>query len=151
MKIGCSEVPKPTYPSLLWLAEWKVPAPLKWWLVSETPMPSLHYRAVLSRYWYFCLRHSWDSWGCDQNYNQIQGQKIAWHHHELLNKTSCQSWAIMLIMVIIMDCWIKPLVNHGRLQDRSKEEELFFLVVHSLRWLSLSGNLLNGVSMTHEY
>ena len=28
MKIGCSEVPKPTYPSLLWLAEWKVPAPL---------------------------------------------------------------------------------------------------------------------------
>ena len=29
MKIGCSEVPKPTYPSLLWPAEWKVPAPLK--------------------------------------------------------------------------------------------------------------------------
>ena len=28
MKIGCSEVPKPTYPSLLWPAEWKVPAPL---------------------------------------------------------------------------------------------------------------------------
>ena len=28
MKIGCSEVPKPTYPSLLWLAEWKAPAPL---------------------------------------------------------------------------------------------------------------------------
>ena len=27
MKIGCSEVPKPTYPSLLWPAEWKVPAP----------------------------------------------------------------------------------------------------------------------------
>ena len=27
MKIGCSEVPKPTYPSLLWLAEWKAPAP----------------------------------------------------------------------------------------------------------------------------
>ena len=27
MEIGCSEVPKPTYPSLLWLAEWKVPAP----------------------------------------------------------------------------------------------------------------------------
>ena len=26
MKIGCS-VPKPTYPSLLWLAEWKAPAP----------------------------------------------------------------------------------------------------------------------------
>ena len=29
MKIGCSEVPKPTYPSLLWLAEWKAPAPLR--------------------------------------------------------------------------------------------------------------------------
>ena len=28
MKIGCSEVPKPTYPSLLWPAEWKAPAPL---------------------------------------------------------------------------------------------------------------------------
>ena len=28
MKIGCSEAPKPTYPSLLWLAEWKAPAPL---------------------------------------------------------------------------------------------------------------------------
>ena len=106
MKIGCLEVLKPTY-SLLWLAEWKVPAPLKWWLVSETPMPSLHYRAVLSRYWYFCLRHSWDSWGCGQNYNHIQGQKIAWHHHELLNKISCRSWSIksiMLIMVIIMNC-----------------------------------------------
>ena len=93
-----------------------------------------------------------------------------------LNEISCQMWSIMPIMVIIMNCWIKPLVNrgqpcqswlsswavkyellnikplvnHGRLQDRSKEEELFFLVVHSLRWLSL-GNLLNGVSMTHEY
>ena len=39
----------------------------------------------------------------------------------------------MLIMIIIMNCLIKPLVNHGRLQDRTKEEELFFLVVHSLR------------------
>ena len=29
MKIGCWEVPKPTYPSLLWPAEWKAPAPLK--------------------------------------------------------------------------------------------------------------------------
>ena len=29
MKIGCWEVPKPTYPFLLWLAEWKAPAPLK--------------------------------------------------------------------------------------------------------------------------
>ena len=29
MKIGCSEVPKPTYPSLLWPAEWKAPAPFK--------------------------------------------------------------------------------------------------------------------------
>ena len=29
MKIGCWEVPKPTDPSLLWLAEWKVPAPLR--------------------------------------------------------------------------------------------------------------------------
>ena len=28
MKFGCSEVPKPTYPSLLWPAEWKAPAPL---------------------------------------------------------------------------------------------------------------------------
>ena len=28
MKIGCWEVPKPSYPPLLWLAEWKVPAPL---------------------------------------------------------------------------------------------------------------------------
>ena len=28
MKIGCSEVPKPTYPSSLWPAEWKAPAPL---------------------------------------------------------------------------------------------------------------------------
>ena len=28
MKIGCWEVPKPTDPSLLWQAEWKVPAPL---------------------------------------------------------------------------------------------------------------------------
>ena len=28
MKIGCWEVPKPTDPSLLWPAEWKVPAPL---------------------------------------------------------------------------------------------------------------------------
>ena len=27
MKIGCSELPKPTYPSLLWLAEWNVPVP----------------------------------------------------------------------------------------------------------------------------
>ena len=29
MKIGCSEVPKPSYPSLLWPAEWKMPAPLQ--------------------------------------------------------------------------------------------------------------------------
>ena len=28
MKIGCWEVPKPSYPPLLWLAEWKAPAPL---------------------------------------------------------------------------------------------------------------------------
>ena len=27
MKIGCWEVPKPSYPPLLWLAEWKAPAP----------------------------------------------------------------------------------------------------------------------------
>ena len=30
MKIGCSAVPKPTYPSLLCLAEWKKPAPFTW-------------------------------------------------------------------------------------------------------------------------
>ena len=29
MKIGCWEVPKPTDPSSLWLAEWKVPAPFQ--------------------------------------------------------------------------------------------------------------------------
>ena len=52
---------------------------------------------------YFCLRHSRDSWGCDQNYNHIQGLKIAWHHHELINKTSCQSLSIKSIMVIIMN------------------------------------------------
>ena len=28
MKIGCWEVPKPSYPPLLWLTEWKAPAPL---------------------------------------------------------------------------------------------------------------------------
>ena len=28
MKIGCWEVPKPSYPPLLWPAEWKAPAPL---------------------------------------------------------------------------------------------------------------------------
>ena len=34
MKIGCSEVPKPTYPSLLWPAEWKASAPLFYFLSS---------------------------------------------------------------------------------------------------------------------
>ena len=29
MKIGCWEVPKPSYPPLLWLAEWKAPAPFR--------------------------------------------------------------------------------------------------------------------------
>ena len=29
MKIGCSEVPKPSYLPLLWPAEWKMPAPLR--------------------------------------------------------------------------------------------------------------------------
>ena len=35
MKIRCSEVPKPTYPSLLWPAEWKAPAPLVMWVCWE--------------------------------------------------------------------------------------------------------------------
>ena len=45
MKIGCWEVPKPTYPSLLWLAEWKAPAPL-------------------ARIWHFCplLAHLVPCW-----------------------------------------------------------------------------------------
>ena len=29
MKIGCLEVPEPSYLPLLWLAEWKAPAPLR--------------------------------------------------------------------------------------------------------------------------
>ena len=40
MKIGCLEVPKPTYPSLLWPAEWKMGAPLdfilKPWVKSQS-------------------------------------------------------------------------------------------------------------------
>ena len=38
MKIGCSEVPKPTYPSLLWLAEWKVPAPFMFMFIVHVPV-----------------------------------------------------------------------------------------------------------------
>ena len=41
MKIGCPEVPKPTYPSLLWPAEWKAPAPLKVFHFLHTPPQKL--------------------------------------------------------------------------------------------------------------
>ena len=39
MKIGCWEVPKPSYPPLLWPAEWKAPAPL---MPTTYPIASLN-------------------------------------------------------------------------------------------------------------
>ena len=57
MKIGCSEVPKPTYPSLLWPAEWKAPAPFltkNWSCSSESE--ALLFRWLRER---LCPNRSW--------------------------------------------------------------------------------------------
>ena len=40
MKIGCWEVPKPSYPPLLWPAEWKAPAPFVWEALDKNEMAS---------------------------------------------------------------------------------------------------------------
>ena len=47
MKIGCSEVPKPTYPSLLWPAEWKAPAPFVKFAIFLVPSPAIKWTSAL--------------------------------------------------------------------------------------------------------
>ena len=55
MKIGCWEVPKPTYPSLLWLAEWKAPAPLFEFPVQPLVQMVIMMKSIRSilRMWYW--------------------------------------------------------------------------------------------------
>ena len=69
MKIGCWEVPKPTDPSLLWLAEWKVPAPLekfeklrpeKFCAHSGPPYPFYYFQKLLRmQNILYCLKFIW--------------------------------------------------------------------------------------------
>ena len=60
MKIGCWWVPKSTYPSLLWPAEWKAPAPLAitpaYWLPAKNTRliwGLLVFKNKFSSYWEF--------------------------------------------------------------------------------------------------
>ena len=55
MKIGCWEVPKPSYPPLLWLAEWKVPAPLMNW---NDNCNDVDFNLNFDFCWRRCLRYS---------------------------------------------------------------------------------------------
>ena len=55
IKIGCLEEPKPTYPSLLWLAEWKFLVPL----VTE---------------------YNWRLWSNDQNYSTYHNAMHSFRH-----------------------------------------------------------------------
>ena len=65
MKIGCWEVPKPTDPSLLWLAEWKVPAPFRDTCTFHLTHSShgRGFRSAVVRFWtlllFSPLHHNW--------------------------------------------------------------------------------------------
>ena len=55
MKIGCWEVPKASSPPLLWLAEWKVPAPLMNW---NDNCNDVDFNLNFDFCWRRCLRYS---------------------------------------------------------------------------------------------
>ena len=73
MNIGCWEVPKPTYPSLLWLAEWKAPAPFKYSAMCASFALTLKTRhfldLILKAHW---LEQNYSRWPLISIYNRCK-------------------------------------------------------------------------------
>ena len=98
MKIGCSEVPKPTYPSLLWPAEWKAPAPLSICASLKSPraLPSRRVNLLLtvSSHPKTLDRPPWLGWeDSHSELKEIKIKKIHWLRKRLTMvieiKTTC--------------------------------------------------------------